>query len=628
SYVYSTNIQQLKIHSCISVPGSLGSDCSATPGVTQSYKILIPNITFSPAGNPVAIANSGHVTACYNTYAPAGGMTNIRMPSGTAGLPFPFTIKTFSAPNCAGLSDEIPFSLGLLTPQTLTTASFDDTGSTPHQSWAYFKSDNNSVLNLISNNFSIPAESTFPMDLSKFISGGVAPISYFCTTCGGASVTGSIFTNNNAASPRVITITDATGRAISLNMIPVTSTLHDFTASANNGWTTTRSSTSDVNMPSPGNFSTSTSNAIRFHEAASGNGLGMLVEPSRTNNFSSHNNVSSWGTTAGTVSFSLSGSSPHGSYQPSLIDDVDGGALSYRSSPSFNFSGSPGEYVFSVYAKAGTSNILYFYQMDIADSCNDIVVNLSSGTFINGPSCGGGSTTKGVIPLGGGWFKIWIKDYINTSNSFIKVYPAWNTTLTTTGSPSATGSVYLWGAQYEKGSYPTSTILSTSAATTRVAGAITHPTFYSIPQTFGTVMMEWNTMSDKLNPSTLLVFRNSSAPATNAVWLQKNATDKVSLTIANSGGYETMTSTASLNTTSGDNKVAFSYGNNSMNLTLNSQSNTYTQSLTNGFPGSAFDQVYLGTSNGTADESGMVVKKIRRWDVYFIPQVTQQLLPP
>jgi len=142
------------------------------------------------------------------------------------------------------------------------------------------------------------------------------------------------------------------------------------------------------------------------------------------------------------------------------------------------------DYTFSIYAKNGGYN---FVLLNGANG-SAVKVNLTDGSKTEYSS----PTSTKVENLGNGWYRISITatanstSYgatINIQNSATPQFPTW--------AGNGTDGVFLWGAQVEASSYPTSYIPTTSASATRVADACYKTGISSlIGQTEGTVFIE------------------------------------------------------------------------------------------------------------------------------------------
>ena len=138
----------------------------------------------------------------------------------------------------------------------------------------------------------------------------------------------------------------------------------------------------------------------------------------------------------------------------------------------------------TIYAKAGAVTEMMFY----CQGGNGIYFNLTNGAFI--AYYGGGSSTitsYSSVAVGNGWYRYSLT--FNTSVTSIEVYMSASTNIT----PSiANGDgFYIWGAQLEASSYPTSYIPTTSASATRVADACFKTGISSlIGQSQGTIFID------------------------------------------------------------------------------------------------------------------------------------------
>jgi hypothetical protein len=115
----------------------------------------------------------------------------------------------------------------------------------------------------------------------------------------------------------------------------------------------------------------------------------------------------------------------------------------------------------TIYAKAGAVTEMMFY----CQGGNGIYFNLTNGAFIAYYGSGSSTITSySSVAVGNGWYRYSLT--FNTSVTSVEVYMSASTSIAPL---IANGDgFYLWGAQAEASSYPTSYIPTTSASATRV----------------------------------------------------------------------------------------------------------------------------------------------------------------
>jgi hypothetical protein len=204
-----------------------------------------------------------------------------------------------------------------------------------------------------------------------------------------------------------------------------------------------------------------------------------------------------------------------------------------------------GSYTFSVFVKAAGYN---FCRLRIGNTGGDF--NLNTGVVT--------VTDAGIVtsirPFGNGWYRCIISKAASAANETVRInmQPASNT-----GDFAGDGisGIYVFGAQYETGSVPTSYIPTTTAAITRNADVIRKTGITSlIGQSEGTVYFELEVTDEVRNRW----FCSVDSAANSFIQMFITSTRLISVSILN-GGSVVMANLTSSALSVGYHKIAFAY---------------------------------------------------------------------
>jgi hypothetical protein len=228
----------------------------------------------------------------------------------------------------------------------------------------------------------------------------------------------------------------------------------------------------------------------------------LLVEPQRTNllTYSEQFDNAAWTKSNTTISANAI-TAPDGTLTADKL--VPSAVLSPYKEIWQNVSTTTGQpYTFSIFAKAGEYTYLQLIGNGTGFGSFAFNVDLSTGLETYYDSTGSTVNSRGIINYGNGWYKVFISvNAISTSSNRIapQVIPAGNSVRGVSWTPDGTSGLYLWGAQFEVGSYATSYIPTTSAAVTRNADVISKTGISSlINSTEGVLFVETKGFADAI----------------------------------------------------------------------------------------------------------------------------------
>jgi hypothetical protein len=209
---------------------------------------------------------------------------------------------------------------------------------------------------------------------------------------------------------------------------------------------------------------TSTINsAPRFdHDPTTGESLGLLVEESRTNLLlrSEEFDDASWSNAASPTAVT-----PNTQLSPSGLTTADTLANTSNTSTQYRlvqFIASASQLTFSVFIKKGTHRFVQFRTNNVSSGFVNFDLDLNS-AFAT-------TATGSVVDAGSGWKRcIAVFPAQSITSIQIQLVSSLAAAYGEAWTPTGTISVYIWGAQLEAGSFPTSYIPTTTAEGTRAA---------------------------------------------------------------------------------------------------------------------------------------------------------------
>jgi hypothetical protein len=273
--------------------------------------------------------------------------------------------------------------------------------------------------------------------------------------------------------------------------------------------TFTRSSTATY-VGSNGLIKTAPVDEARFdHNPTTGESLGLLVEEQRTNTLLQSNQFdTSWTLSTGNPTISLvSQTAPDGGAQSWKL--TEGSSTGLQDIVQTGVSNSSGSSVYSVYAKAAER-----FKLSLRESTSTGTValfDLSAGSVVVVAGGGTPSPTATITPVKNGWYRCSVLfNQGTTSNRTFRIFVVEDAATTANGSIASrtgdgTSGIYLWGAQLEAGSFPTSYIPTSGSSATRTQdnASITGASFNNFyNQTEGTIVSRFKGGRRFIAPST------------------------------------------------------------------------------------------------------------------------------
>jgi hypothetical protein len=269
----------------------------------------------------------------------------------------------------------------------------------------------------------------------------------------------------------------------------------------------------------------------------------LLVEPQRSNllTYSEQFDDASWAKTNMVIV-------ANNTISPNGTNNADKATASLYPSTSLTKTNllTAASYTSSIYVKADTVST---FRIDLVTggfaAGSNCIFNLTTlATTITNYGATTGSTAK-IESVGNGWYRCSLTVLATAAVYFNQFYPA------------ANGSVFIWGAQLEAGSYPTSYIPTLASSVTRNADVISKTGISGlIGQTEGTIFLEADIQ--KRNASDFYIAISNGFSLGEAIYLNQPSSGNLNV-LFRTGGLTPTINILSANWNAGNNKIAIAY---------------------------------------------------------------------
>jgi len=239
------------------------------------------------------------------------------------------------------------------------------------------------------------------------------------------------------------------------------------------------------------------------HDPTTGECKGLLIEEARTNllKYSQDFDNAAWTKARSTITANAA-TAPDGTMTADkLVEDTTASDTHLFYSASYAATGIT--LTASIYAKAAERSRVRIDISNFLSGSATATFNLSAGSTSGVGSSTGDYTDVSATctSVGNGWFRCTLTATKGSANSTNIVVAHLNNGTTSTYTGDGTSGLYIWGAQLEVGTFPTSYIPTTSAAATRAAdvASMSGTNFSEWANSVGTILAKYKTAGWKHN---------------------------------------------------------------------------------------------------------------------------------
>lgn len=275
----------------------------------------------------------------------------------------------------------------------------------------------------------------------------------------------------------------------------------------------------------------------------------------------------------------------------SLIEDTTNGLHGRYPSAAINISANT-VYTYSVFIKAGARSFVYIpvYNTDFTQYFW-AEWNLTTGAVANSGTSGANAvlSATAITAFANGWYLLSLSGKVDaaSTSAWPTVYP--ESAVSVSGYVGSNGqtALILWNAQLEAGAFATSPILTTSAAVTRNADAVTLTVPTQIVMSGGALFVEWDAVPGAV-AATGAIFK-ATVDGNNSILLTRTSGNKLSwIVTSGAAAVATLTSTNSV--------IANTKYRTALRWALNDFAAAFTASLETGALTDASGAVPVGTT--------------------------------